>query len=68
MNRKRLCTRLWCQKCGCNVDFVDLLGANVFPGIALPTFRDCAEANNWHYFEGPDGKPLVCLGSLLKSI
>lgn len=68
MIRRRECTRLWCQKCGCEVDVVDLVQAEVLAGIAEPRFNACAEVNEWHSFEGPEGTLVVCLGSVLKSM
>jgi hypothetical protein len=60
--------RLLCQQCGCDVDVADLAQAAALTGIARPEFRACAEANQWHLFQSPDGRELVCLGSLLRSI
>jgi hypothetical protein len=68
MIRRRASVRLWCQKCGCEVDVVDLPQAEILTGIAAPVFRACAEAHQWHSFSGPDGTLLVCLESVLKSI
>jgi hypothetical protein len=64
----RMCTRLRCQKCSCEVDVVDLIQPEVLAGIAEPTFHACAEINKRHFFEGPDETLFVCLGSVLKSM
>jgi hypothetical protein len=68
MIRRIGCTRLWCQKCGCEVDVVDLVRAEILADIAELRLHACAEVNNWHSFEGPDGTLVVCLGSVLKSM
>ncbi len=68
MIRSRGCTRLWCQECGGEVDVVDLRQAEILTSVARPKPRAGAEANQWHYFESPDGTQLVCLQSLLKSM
>jgi hypothetical protein len=68
MIRRSVNTRLWCQKCGGEVDVVDLIQAEILTGIAPPVFPACAEAKQWHSFEGPDGTTFVCLESVLKSM
>jgi hypothetical protein len=47
---------------------VDLRQVEILAGIAEPIFRACAEENQGHSFEGPDGTLSVCLESLLKSL
>jgi hypothetical protein len=54
--------------CGCEVDVVDLVQAEVLADIAGATFHPCIEVNKWHSFEGTDGTLVVCLGSVLKSM
>jgi hypothetical protein len=66
--RRTVNTRLWCQKCGCAVDAVNLTQAEILTNTAPATFRARAEANQWHCFEGPDGTLFVCLESVLKSM
>jgi hypothetical protein len=61
-------TRLRCRQCGCEVDVVDLIQAEILTGIAQPTFHAGAEVGKWHSVEGTDGKLFVCLASLLKSL
>jgi len=68
MIRREANTRLWCQKCGCEVDVVDLIQAEILTGVAPPRFRVFAEENKWHSFAGPDGALRVCLESVLKSM
>jgi hypothetical protein len=65
--RRSVCTRLGCQKCGCEVDVVDLSQAEVLTGIAQSTLHTGLEVDKWHSVEGPDGTLFVCLRSLLKS-
>jgi hypothetical protein len=63
--RRKGGVRLWCQQCGCEVDVVQ---AQVLPGMARPTLSDGSEVSKWHCLEGPDGTPLVCLKSLRKAM
>ena len=62
--RGRVCSRLWCQQCGREVDVVR---AEILTSLVKPTLGDGTGANELHCFEGPDGTPLVCLESLLKA-
>lgn len=63
--RRKGGARLWCQRCGCEVDAVQ---AQALPGISQPTLGDGSEVSEWHYLEGPDGTLLVCLKSLRKAM
>jgi len=65
--RRRGAARRWCPECGCYVDVVDLVQAEVVTGATRPRAGDCVEEKKWHSFQGADGTLLVCLDSLLKS-
>jgi hypothetical protein len=62
--RRRACNRLWCQQCGREVEVVR---AEILAGSGQLQLGAGDEAKAWHVFESPDGTPLVCLESLLKS-
>jgi hypothetical protein len=73
MIRRRASIRLWCQECGFEVDVVDLIQAQFLSGLDRPTLHQPAlhagvQAIQWHSLAGPDGAPLVCLESVLKSM
>jgi|HubBroStandDraft_5_1064220.scaffolds.fasta_scaffold04760_3 hypothetical protein len=63
--RRSGCSRLWCRQCGCEADVVQ---AETLTGMGQPRLGEGAEVKKWHLIEGPDGTPLVCLESLLKSM
>jgi len=56
--RRRRGARAWCPECGCQVDMIDLEAAVALAGIQPA----------WHSSQGHDGRPRVCLESLLKSL
>ncbi|MGA9354387.1 MAG: hypothetical protein WBV46_11900 [Terriglobales bacterium] len=64
---RRHSTQAWCPECGRNVYVVQ---AQMLTGGAQPRLLkgDDAGPQSWHSFEGPDGKALVCLESLLKAM
>lgn len=37
--------RVWCQKCGCEVDLADLRKREAIPGIAQTTFHGCLDSS-----------------------
>jgi hypothetical protein len=63
--RRQHSTRAWCEKCGCDVDVVQ---AEILASMAQPRLGGGGEVRKWHSVEAPDGTPLVCLPSLLKSM
>src|SRR5271155_1610537 len=65
--RKRGHTRRWCPECGSEVDVLDLVQSQAST-VAQARLRESAAAKKWHYLEAPEGTPLVCLESLLKSM
>jgi hypothetical protein len=62
--RRKDCARRWCPICGCDVYVVQ---AEILNSMGQPTLDDGNAVEEWHCFEGPDGKLLICLKSLLKS-
>ena len=46
---------------------VGLADASMLTGITHQGMRHGAQAQEWHFSEGQDGAPLICLESLLKS-
>jgi hypothetical protein len=70
--------RAWCAECGREVDVVMLKEAEALTGMTQPALSQplttqpllpgCGEGAGWHWSEAPDGSPLVCLESLLKSM
>jgi hypothetical protein len=65
--RRRHSTRVWCRECAREVDMVGLADASMLTGITHQGMRHGAQAQEWHFSEGQDGAPLICLESLLKS-
>ena len=59
---------LSCPECGGDVDVVDLAQAEALMGKSPPQLREDADAKRWHCLEGPGGKVLICLESLLKAL
>ena len=66
--RKRANVRLLCPECGCDVDAVDLAQVEALMGKPPPPVRNGGDTNPWHCLEGPGGKVLICLESLLKAL
>jgi hypothetical protein len=66
--RRRHSTRVWCGECAREVDMVGLADASVLTGITQQGMRHGAQARKWHFSEGQDGTPLICLESLLQSL
>jgi hypothetical protein len=66
--RRSVCTCLGRQKCGCEVDVVDLIQAEVLTGMAQPTLHAGPEVDKSHSVQGPDETLFVCLRSLLRSL
>jgi hypothetical protein len=62
--RRRVRARRWCPECGSEVDVVDLVQSQALT-VAQARLNGGTQARKWHYLEGPDGTPLVCLESLL---
>ncbi|MGA7685345.1 MAG: hypothetical protein WCA58_10055 [Terriglobales bacterium] len=64
---RRHSTRAWCPECGRDVYVVQ---AQMLTSGAQPRLLkgEGGGPQPWHSFEGPDGKQLVCLESLLKAI
>jgi hypothetical protein len=46
---------------------VRIVQAEALMGMEQLRISDRVEARQWHSFEAPDGTPVVCLKSLLKS-
>jgi len=66
--RRRSSIRFWCPECGREVEMVNPKDAGMIPYTAwLPTHNG-AQAGKWHFCQGPDGSPLICLESLRKSL
>lgn len=66
--QRRHSTRVWCRECAREVDMVGLADAGVLTGITQQGVRHGAQARKWHFSDGQDGAPLICLESLLKSL
>ena len=66
--RKRRFRRAWCEQCACDVDAVDLREALKFAGTMQPTLPSNGPSQEAHVCTGDDGKTLICLRSLLKSL
>jgi hypothetical protein len=64
---RRHSTRAWCPECGRDVYVVQaqMLTSGTQPRLLK---GDSTGPQPWHSFEGPDGKLLVCLESLLKAM
>lgn len=65
--RRTRAIRVWCTKCGCDVEMVSVGAAEEFTGTSGQALRDCARARGWHFSESQDGTALVCLESVLKA-
>lgn len=66
--RRRRGVRAWCQVCGREVDMVRLSEVRGVTKQSQLEIADGSVSEAWHMSEGADGKPLVCLESLLKSL
>jgi hypothetical protein len=66
--RRRRALRVWCPECGGEADMVGLGEAEALTGVSGQALHDRAQACRWHLAEGPNGTPLICLESLLKSM
>jgi len=64
---RRRSGRVWCQRCGCEVDGVSLKEARSLIGRPQPALPGNSELEAWHFCAGPDGETVVCLESLLKT-
>ena len=62
--RRRGSPRVWCEKCGRDVDVVGLPEATVLAGISHSMLLAHAAPDVWHMCPGQDGEPRVCLESL----
>jgi hypothetical protein len=65
--------RVWCEKCGRDVDTVGLQDVRELTAASHPTLPGSAELEGWHVCAGQDAagqdaEPRVCLDSLLKSL
>ena len=65
--RRNRVLRVWCPKCGCEVEMVSVGEAEEFTGMSGQVLRDRAQAQGWHFSESQDGTALVCLESVLKA-
>jgi hypothetical protein len=61
---RRQCPRVWCEKCGRDVEVVGLVEAGVLARISHPMLLPPAALDAWHIFPGQDGEPRVCRESL----
>jgi hypothetical protein len=61
--RKSHSTRVWCEKCGREVEMVGLREAAALSGVGQPVLLD-TDGRDWHRTQAPDGSPLICLESL----
>lgn len=66
--RRRRIGRGWCSQCCSEVDMLSLEEAAVVAGASGPSLRQDLQAQAWHFCDGSDGAPRVCLDSLLKSL
>jgi hypothetical protein len=66
--RRARSTRAWCQQCGREVEMVGLSQAAALAGGGKPVLPDGAQGHGWHISEDPNGSPLICLESVLKSM
>jgi hypothetical protein len=62
--QRRRSPRVWCEKCGREVEAVGLPEAGVLAGISHPMLLPNAAPDAWHICPGQDGEPRVCLESL----
>jgi hypothetical protein len=70
--RKSRSTRGWCAECGREVDMVGLKEARALLGkgelpLTPESIPGCGGSRGWHCSQAPDGSPLICLESALKS-
>jgi hypothetical protein len=65
--RSRQFARVWCQKCGREVEVVGLEEAGALAGNSHPMLPGHAEACGWHLCPDAEGNPRICLESVLKS-
>jgi len=66
--RRRRSLRAWCTECGAKVDMVNLAEVQALTELQQQVLRDSAEAQKWHFCEGPGRTTLVCLESLRKTL
>ena len=64
--RRNRVLRVWCPKCGCEVEMVGAGEVEEFTGMTGQALRDWAQARGGHFSEGQGGTRLICLDSLLK--
>ena len=62
--RRNGCNRLWCKQCGREVEVVQ---TEILAGVGQLRLAAGSGAKAWHFFESPDGAPLVCLESVLRA-
>jgi hypothetical protein len=71
--RGRRSKRVWCEKCGRDVDTVGRQDVRTLTGESHPMLPAGAELGGWHLCAdqdaaGDNAEPRVCLDSLLKSL
>jgi|HubBroStandDraft_6_1064221.scaffolds.fasta_scaffold07358_7 hypothetical protein len=65
--RRRRSKRVWCEKCGCEVDVVSFDGSGTLAGNPHPMSATGMVPDRWHVCHN-DGEQWVCLESLLSSL
>jgi len=59
--------RAWCPKCGSEADMVRPEEALALVHASQAQLADCAMDHRWHLIQDHDGRPSVCLESILKA-
>lgn len=60
-------SRIWCEKCGHDVEVVDLAEAKTLADASQLMLPDGAVPEAWHVCAEGDKEPFICLESLLTS-
>jgi hypothetical protein len=66
--RRLRSSRSWCTECARDVDMVGPEEAGALTGMTQPELLQLAKSGSWHFSRSLEGRQVICLDSLMKSL
>lgn len=64
--RARKPLRAWCPLCGAEEEMIPLNDVGIVSNLTLPEIETWMQVEELHYVAAGDGRPLICLNSMLR--
>jgi hypothetical protein len=66
--RGRRLLRAWCPECGAEGEMIPLNEVGVISNLTPPEVEAWVQSEDLHHTTAVDGRPLICLNSMLKRV